>query len=318
MCIGGGGGGNYGEKFEKWFNDRFFGRDFLVSLNSHIQNKLSTKGNEKVLIGKDGWLFYKGDNSLRNFQNLDLFTEKDLRQIAKYLSDIDSWAKKNGKDFYYLICPDKNKIYGENMLYLSPANPDEKSRANQLIKYLRENTNVKVIYPYEALHKAKKDGILYWKNDTHWNELGAYTGYLELMSEITKKHKLPIVKYKKLKMLQHLKGDLTAMMKGIKEEPASYPAPVFADNAKCDTDLDIPEKRTCINKKLNKNLLIYRDSFTGALQPYLNNTFGKVSYLWRYEVSKNDFSKLQEADIIILEQVERYIPQISDFSFFKD
>ena len=97
--------------------------------------------------------------------------------MAQYLSDVDDWATKNGKTFYYVIAPDKNKIYGENIVNINKIRPDSEGRANQVVKYLKDNTTVKVIYPYEALMNNKDKGLLYYKKDTHWNYFGAYFLY---------------------------------------------------------------------------------------------------------------------------------------------
>lgn len=310
---------NYGSKFEQWYNDRFFGRDILLDAYSYFMSYLKTRGNDRVLIGKDGWLFYKGNNSLRNFQNLDLFTEDELQKAVKYLSDINNWAKVNGKDFYYMICPDKNKVYGEYISYINKLNLDEKSRANQLISYLRKHTDVKVVYPYKALHDAKKQGLLYWKNDTHWNKFGAYIGYIELMSEIIKDNNVHIVEYNGFNSSKRFKGDLTNMMKNHKEDKTSYVEPIILNNTKCDKDTNQRNDVLCINQKLTTNLYIYRDSFATNLSPYLNNTFGNVKYFWRYNITKEDLINIKNnADIIVLEQVERFIPQLSNLTFPKD
>ena len=52
-----GGVNNYSANFDKWFNDRFFGRDVFLRLNSYVFDYLRTHGNNRVLIGKDGWLY---------------------------------------------------------------------------------------------------------------------------------------------------------------------------------------------------------------------------------------------------------------------
>lgn len=311
-------GNNYGANFDKWFNDRFLWRDSFLSLNSYVFDYLRTHGNNRVLIGKDGWLFYKGDNSLRNFQNLDLFKEEELKKAVKYLTDINDWAKANGKKFYYMICPDKNKIYGEYLPYVNQINPNSKSRANQLIKYLQENTDVKVIYPYEALYKAKEKGLLYRKNDTHWSSFGAYVGYKELMSFIVKDIDVDIYKYDKTEDKQILKGDLNNMMKSIDSETSFYTLPVINDKSKCNGNINVRKDTKCINTDKKSKVFVFRDSFTSALAPYFNNTFNEVNYRWRYNIKKEDLTKLKDADIIILEQVERFVKNLKNLSFSKD
>ena len=307
---------NFGRLYEQWFNDRFFGRDELIRINCYLKNYITKSGNNKVLVGKDGWLFYKGNDSLRNYQNLDLFKDDELEKVAKYLSSIDDWAKKNGKKFYFIICPDKNKIYGE-YVGINKYIDDQYSRANQLIKYLKDNTKVKVVYPYDELHEAKKLGLLYWKNDTHWNELGAYVGYKKLADVIAKDFPVSIVKYDKLSETKHETGDLSKMFHKLKKDNDSrYDVPIFKNKAKCNASVDSREDTKCINNNLNYRVFVFRDSFTSSLAPYLNNTFGKVSYFWRRDIVADDLEKIKkDADIVILEVVERNICRLNNLEF---
>ncbi len=311
---------NFGKSYEEWFNDRFFGRKTLIDLHDEIIYSFSQNGNKDVLIGKQGWLFYRGDNSLRNYQNLDLFTEAELKKITQYLNDIQTWAVKNNKRFYFLIGPDKNKIYGEYIHILKQINRNEKSRANQLIKYLTTHTNIKVIYPYHELHKAKKNGFLYWKNDTHWNEMGAFIAYKSLSSIISQDVPLSILTYNSLIKKKNPKGDLSRMYASIKNDNTTeYSLPNIQNKSECDSPLHKGKLTRCINPKKKHTLYVYRDSFSTALAPYLNNTFGKVTYFWRHSIQESDLEILKkDADVIILEIVERGLPSLINLHFPKE
>lgn len=313
-------GGNFGKLYELWFNDRFFGRKALIELHDEIMGILTRNGNKKVLVGENGWLFYKDENSLRNYQNLDLFTEKELQKIARYLSDIHHWAEKNHKRFYVLIGPDKNKIYGENIHILQKVNGNDKSRANQLIKYLKEHTKVKVIYPYNELHQAKNKGLLYWKNDTHWNDMGAFVAYKILFNVMAQDFDIDMVKYTSLVKKKRARGDLSAMFSAIKnDEVTEYLLPRIQNKSKCDNSVGARKDTECVNSQKKYKVYVFRDSFTTALAPYLNNTFNQVNYFWRYNIQSEDFEKEKKnADIIILEIVERSLPKLLQYSFSEE
>ena len=313
-------GGNFGKLYEQWFNDRFFGRKALIELYDEIMGILTRNGNKKVLIGENGWLFFKGDNSLRNFQNLDVFAEKDLKKIAKYLGDIQNWAEKNHKQFYFLIGPDKNKIYGENIHILKQVNGNDKSRANQLIKYLKAHTKVKVVYPYNELHQAKKNGLLYWKNDTHWNDMGAFIAYQTLFDVMAQDFDIDMVKYTSVVKKKKERGDLSNMFSAMKNDKVTeYLLPQIQDKSKCNNAVGAEVDVKCINSQKTYRVYVFRDSFASALAPYLNNTFNSVSYFWRKKIEKGDLSNLkQNADIIILETVERKLSMLADLQFPKE
>ena len=222
----------YGEKFNSWYSDHFFGRSELLGLFHDIENMLSHTGNALILKGDNNWFFWKGEHSLENFQNISKFSDKELQHIADYLSNLDNWARKNGKDFYYVIAPDKNKIYGENISIIHKKNPDSQGPANQIKNYLEKNTNVKVIYLYDTLHANKDKGLLYWKHDTHWSELGAYYGYLEMMRVIGQHHpNVRAVKPIGQSTIQHPTGD---MVLGTTDN-SQYIVPQMPNKYSCDT-----------------------------------------------------------------------------------
>ena len=52
----------YGTDFEKWFNDRFAGRDFMQYMYTKLQktvNSIVKQG--RVYLGKDDWCFFTDD-----------------------------------------------------------------------------------------------------------------------------------------------------------------------------------------------------------------------------------------------------------------
>ena len=290
---------------------------------SKIKENYSFNGNGRVLKGINNWLFYKGDNSLDNFQNKTLLSNEELKSIAKYLSDIDNWCKKNNKSFYYVVAPDKNKIYGENISILKKIHPDSESRANQLINYLNKNTKVNVVYPYDILIKNKDNGLLYYKHDTHWNDYGAYFGYNEIMKKIMTKYKRIIpIKYEKLSEVYHETGDLDTMIDSCIKDKSLYFIPEIKDNSVCKFNSEDKDERKgleCKNRKNNLSVFVFRDSFTIALKRYYNNTFNTVKYEWRYNVTSEDLKNIKDNfDIIILENVERNIPSLINLQFPKD
>ena len=306
----------YSTNFESWYNDRFFGRDFLINLYSFLEQKLNpNRGNKNVLVGKDGWNFFKGDNSIENFQNVKVFSAEELQRAAQYLASIDEYARKNGKDFYYVICPDKNKIYGEyfpSSIYKTK--PDSQSRANQLVRYLQENTKVKVIYLAEVLKEHKKEGLLYFKNDTHWNKWGSYIGYLEIMKEMQKKYpKLPVLENLKWKKTTHTKGDLTNLLGSSEQDLESiYLEAELAPVQDCKVLRQQGGQKDmfCRNPEGKLRLTLRGDSFSTALLDYLRHSFKETLSYRRYNFTKQDLEDIKKnSDVIILETVERYIPR---------
>lgn len=309
----------YGTDFEKWFNDRFAGRNLLITLYNRINALFNDKMDaEKVFQGQDEWLFYKGGGSIDNFQNAVLFKDKDLKNIASYLQNINDWSEKNNKKFYFIIAPDKNKIYGEYFPKMRKKRPDSQSRANQLISYLQKHTDVKVLYLYDVLMNNKNKGLLYYKNDTHWNALGAYYGYQEIINLIRSDfNNIPEVEIEGYKKTPHLKGDLTMMYPEPlqKEDNTQYNVPQFTDRMLCNPKQFASRSLvTCENDSLLLRAVVFRDSFTEGLKPYFEKSFNKIQYR-RYYIEAGDLSLMQESDVILLIMVERSIVNLAGLKF---
>ncbi|MFQ6759866.1 MAG: DHHW family protein [Alphaproteobacteria bacterium] len=304
----------FGVEYDKWFSDRFFGRGALIK----IYNKQSgVTGSLQVLSEKDNWLFYKLGDSLRNFANMDRFTDTELESIKNYLTDINNWCKKHNKKFVFFIAPDKNKIYGEHITKVAKKHPDTASRSRQLIDYLHKNSDVVAIYPYDALHADKDIGLLYYKNDTHWNTLGAYTGYKLIMRALN----ITPIKYNKLNETKHPTGDLTNMHTGLMPDNTTvYLLPdINMFDGVC--AFGVRDDTHCENTHpvVRASVFTYRDSFSIALGPWYLNTFQSVDFRWRTDVRVADLEYIkQNADIVILEMVERNLTGLPYQKFPRD
>lgn len=306
----------FGKDFDNWFSDRFFQREDFINLyyNQFIISKnLRTK---KVIKGKDNWLFYGIQSSVNMFTNKNLFDETGLKQVAKYLTDIDEYCKKRNKKFYFMIAPSKPMIYPE--FYSEVIKPDKNSKltcANQLIDYLTKNTNIKIIYPGKNIIKNKDKGLLYFKTDTHWNEMGAYFGYETFVDVIGKDIKLKPYKFNRTQEKTESSGDLNANLPKILriKDFEKYNKPIVEKgNYVCAKTLSETDVQYCTSNNGNKSLVMFRDSFTINLIPYIASTFKKSKYIWQKEV---DSKMIQESDIIVLEVVEVDLSDLATLEF---
>lgn len=296
---------NFGKDVDNFFSDRFYMRDDFIKLyyNQFIINKnLRTK---KVIKGKDNWLFHGHSSAVAMYKRENLFSKESLVQVGKLLTKYDNYCKKNNKHFYLYIAPSKSMIYSE--FYndsIKPSQNNNLTLANQLTQYLRKNTDVKVIYPKDEIIRNKNKSLLYFKTDTHWNEYGAYIGYSVLMKEINKDLKLKHVNILGFEEALEHSGDLNKNLpKALRiKKYEKYKKPLLKENSyNCLKTQDTTDIQYCKSSLNNKALLMFRDSFTTNLIPYLASTFKISKYVWQPEV---DFSLMENADVIILELVE--------------
>lgn len=310
--------------FETWLNDRFSGRHFLISVHDRI-NQFIDFGHlesDRAFRGKENWLFYKGDESVALYQNRRLFSDNEMNGMMRRLERQKEFFAKQGMGFFLFIAPNKSDVYGE--YYLEGIRKMEKEdRVTRFGKYLeRQNSDISFQYPLEAILEHKKDGLLYRKNDTHWSEHGAYIGYLELMGEIKTEYPLAEVlrpEQMKWKSAKHEQGDLMPMLH-MKKDPAYgkeeylVPEPVAGYTFTQKTVGKTGNREIVETENPGKpyRVLVFRDSFSSALIPYLSQTFGHVVYVWDHNMGKYaELIKKEAPDFVVHEAVSRYAQQLA-------
>lgn len=200
---------NFGKDFESWFNDRFFGRKVFIDINSNLNLFLNKKiTSDTAMQGKDNWLFTKRWKSVETFQNKYLMSEDDLKEVKRKLEGIQKWLAKQNTKFYVMLIPDKERVYPEYY-------PDGYEKINEIAKieqvydYVKKNTNIPIIYPYDALVKAKDEHLTYYKTGTHWNHRGAFIAYNELFKRIKQDFpSLPVLKESDFNIVKKVEADV--------------------------------------------------------------------------------------------------------------
>ena len=73
---------NFGKETEDWLSDHFYKRELIIKKNSKLNEIIKNRvENDAAFLGKEDWIFYKGNNSILNYQNINLFSKEELNQI---------------------------------------------------------------------------------------------------------------------------------------------------------------------------------------------------------------------------------------------
>ena len=259
------------------------------------------------LTGKDGWYFL-GNHYNNVFNNT--FGTTDFNQVkgaTNYLNKLNQYLTSKNIKFYVVFPPNKHSIYSE---YL-PFQLEKKETLYSLLKSdLEKNSSVKLIDLHLVLLKEKKENQVYYKTDSHWNDLGAFIAYQHIIDYIKKDisiEKLELEDYNISKELKVL-GDNTQMV-NIREKTE-----VVNFEKKTPTKIKILSDNQKYlhfkNEKKDYKLMLYRDSFSNALIPFFNENFGDAIYIRDYNINKKDIEK-NNPDVVILELVERNINYLS-------
>lgn len=308
---------SYPGEYETYYNDNLPFRNQLIRFHNSIDYFVfKQSSSENVAIGKNGWLFFSESSSNPIEQSLGYwnFTSDQLRAIADNLMYTKSVLESRGIEFVLFIAPNKESIYMDELPDYYAVKSDYTS-TDQLVDYLGENTDLRVIYPKQELLVAKEenpDVFLYHKLDTHWNYAGGYIGAKSLAEELGIEMK-PLDDLL-LEPVVSSDGDLTNMLNiHIKDGDIDYNVSGISALDTVNDEWDFSGEFVYRTEGADpRKLFVRRDSFSSAMAPSLATQF--ENSLWVHEDS---FEQQQivdyDADIFVLEVVERYEKNLEDF-----
>ncbi len=335
-------------KFADYYSDNYGFRPILVRTYNIIMTRyVKNVDRNNVLFGRDNWLYWSGGDALDQYRSVAPLSEKDLHKMAVIMQERQSFCERMGARYFLVIVPDKHTIYPEFLPeWMSKANA--KSHVDQIVEYLRAHTTVTVIDLRDAMMEAKKYAQenlkteAYFKTDTHWNELGAFFGYREIMKRIAQW--FPALRPMELSEFNlkniTVKGGDLAILAGLKDqysftsvslEPKTpFSAKKIIDVGEFYKDhfpkLVLNEKTVHMDfgifametgKTSLPRAVMFRDSFSSWLVPYLSEHFSRIIYYWViHETDKYDFYSdivaHERPAIVINEMAERTLVQMHE------
>ena len=311
----------YPKKYEEYFNDYLPFRNELVKLKN-LNDIFVFKNifSRRVLLGKYKWLFTKDANLTEKYIGIEEynFTEKELEIAKNNLIHFRDELKKKNIDFIFMVCPDKPFIYFKYMPdYIK--RKSTKNGTDVFVEYIKNNTDIKVVYPKEELLKYKDKYQLYYKYDTHWNNLGAYIGYSELMKSLNiYVDNIDNVNIKSLSANERFNFDIyhyndlanllgLSKIKYYNNDKAYIISNYITKNY--DTNYYISWDNFSFNSKSYKskdNIMIIRDSFIMGMLDYIATRFKQSEFI-HIDSFKNKNITEYNPDIVVFESVEKYL-----------
>jgi len=311
---------SFPERFQTFFDDRFSLRDELVSWIAFLKLKLiNVSHRPTVIAGRSGWLYLFSSECEETIRRTPLFSDSELHEWTTMLEQRRIWLQKRGIRFLFVIAPDKSEIYPEYI-------PREytrlwaETRAEQLMKYIQINSSVEAVYLKLEMAEAKAHGQLYFKYDTHWNDLGGYYAYSGIMKHLVRwfpnAHPIPISNVQIRKKNVH-GGDLARITGAgtllTEEDPFVQLTNGYSwhlSNYSAPYELSDPRQvlkpfATDNPRSTGPRVYFIRDSFLTAMQPFFSESCKRAYYLWSpgYEFSTEQI-KSEKPDILIQEMVE--------------
>jgi hypothetical protein len=318
-------------QYEKYYNDTFTVRSLMIKYYNLFNIVLFQKSPvpDQVIIGNNGWLFMAGTEK-DAYRGKEPLTELELNTIKAELEYRQKYLSERGCKFYYLIAPTKANVYSEyfpNTIFKL----NKLSWSEQLISFLNKNSNVKPVNVLNTLRKNRGNNPLYYKNDNHWTQFGAFYSANEFFN--TMKTDFPQTAIQQLEnynvnKIQKNSGNLSTMISDtslFKDYfytllPKSGFVAQVAPNVGYPCVPGFPycweyEKvKEIKNSKLPK-LLIISDSFGEAFFPFAAENFSrsvKIFDGWQYKLNE-DIVNNEKPDVVLLIMLESSIKGLLKF-----
>lgn len=273
-----------------WVNDHFFLRQELISINNLLNATVfQTSEKDSVILGSNGWLYY--GSTLDDYTGQNPMTDRELSAAARNLELMAQYCAENGKQFSFVICPNKNTLYSENMPDFGAVN--EEHDAQKLLAMLQNVNCIDLFASFFA-----QDEVLYFQTDSHWNSRGAALGADLINASFGKESRYFEGNFR---YTADYTGDLFEML---------YPAfsgteaqPIYDNelNYTFSGKSTRPDSITLqTESQASGSLLAYRDSFGNLLFPYLADSYGTAHFS-----RSTSYDLTKDADYVLVELVER-------------
>lgn len=262
----------------------------------------------RVHVGREGWLFF--DDALR----MPCGNKAPLPQLLMQLGRLSAVLEESGRDFGFLITPNKSSIYPE---FMSPRvrrlEACSARKRTSLRSHLAEAGLPGYVDLFAKLDFVKADGLLYFPNDSHLNSFGSVAQTRAIIRLLRPELWQPedLLAPKKR---AHI-GDLTRLMglpSGVATERYVLKRRDVQLVRQIETDLGGPPPlRRYVSTGTSSDLiasptLFLHDSQLNLSMPMLRQFFADVSFIHWNQFDPEVVSQLMaESSLVMLQVVER-------------
>jgi hypothetical protein len=317
-------------QFDAWFKDSTGFREQMLTLYNVLNKNKSLvgfryiEGQYTYLVGEDGHHYFADVDGklIPKFQGKQFLSGEKLQTMTLKLQMVKTYLDQKGIPLIVMFCADKESIYPEFYPKTIKRGP-EPIQLDAITGYLREHTSVEIFNIKQALLEKKNDYLLYYLIDTmsfnsafaHYNEIGAFFAYRELMKHINT-HFPNIVPYELEDIkITYDKNEIPyvslAMEKTYKNLGASFFDGLSLNNWTRIFDIAFENRVQGLPV-----ILFFRDSYADEqyIGKYFAQHFGKTIFIHYFNIGNIEKCiDLFNPDIVIFESAERGLQAFADY-----
>jgi hypothetical protein len=300
--------------------DHFPARSQLIGGLNYLRYRLGVSGTPRVIVGRDGWLYYDDGTHLAPARNAPAYSDAQASDWLLGLAGRSEWLEARGAHYLVLVGADKEIVEPEHgpSWYRGP----DPNRAAALLSRLNRTAQAgAIVYPAPTLQRQARWGLkVYNRYETHWTGLGAYTAYVGVMlrlqaAGITDGPK-PLGAFQEVAPDQYKPSNLAQMLGIGGLVDADYPQ--FLDPTVTPKITWLASGRIWNSPQVVDTglagkpvLLMVRDSFSLALLPFLEGHFSRIVLLHNQDgFWRPDMIARFHPDVVMSEAIESGAPYI--------
>ncbi len=281
------------------FDNSFGLRDKMISAyHKCIATIFGESAEDKVILGKDGWLFYT--ETLDDYQRTNKMTDRELYSVSRTVELIDEYFAEKGVEFIFTVAPNKNSLYGDMMP--SYYKKGEGLSNGEALSQILKDSEVTYVDLLKLFRNENK--VLYMKTDSHWTTEGAGLAADAILKAAEKENQAYYGSDTVMADTEY--GDLYKMiypsLENDEKDVVYTQEFSYAYRSPMRSAEDNFIRTECVEK--DGNLFVFRDSFGNALYPFLADAYGKSTFC-RLNPYNLALAENEGADTVIIEIVER-------------
>ncbi len=161
-------------QLDAYLKDRFGLRQALLHAYRQIAKPMLGFGGTSVLIGRNGRMFYLGEDTVRQSAGL-LMRDQKVSEAAGLVAEVGAALERKGIRFLVAVPPNSATIY-QDELPVWAQNRGRDTEYDLLLRSLRAR-GVETVDLRPAVAAARAGGDVYYRHDTHWTFRGAIAAF---------------------------------------------------------------------------------------------------------------------------------------------
>ncbi len=161
-------------ELDAYFRDHFGLRQALIRAHKELTKPMLRMGDASVLVGRDGRMFYLGEEAVRQSAGLVLRDQRVADTLDLIAAMNDDLAPR-GIRFLVASPPNAATVYQDDL----PDWAQNRGRPTEYDQFLEglAAKGVKSVDLRPVMEKARASGPVYFRHDTHWTPRGALVAY---------------------------------------------------------------------------------------------------------------------------------------------